>query len=209
MLKKYLLAGVVIVTTTAAYAAPRSTFMNGLSGGMSAGYQANKIPDAKALGYNSPTAGLHIDYNRIISSTVFLGSGLEFNYAFAKGKKYLPDILNASDIRTLTRTFTALLTLRGGIVSGRIAYELNGSLILTKWKTQGKDIVINSFTRYRSGFTPGFAPGFAVTVALDEAKKMSIGVGYRYEIYPKSHTANPPALRYNAHVAVVKFNFHF
>lgn len=205
MLKKCLLAALVITVTTVAHAIPHITFMNGLSAGVNAGYQANKIPDWKVMNYNSPTAGVHLDYNRIISSGTFLGSGLEFNYGFAKGKKYQTDVFNPNDWRTLSRTFTALLTLRGGIVSGRAAYELNGSLIVTKWKTPGKDAVAKRWDRYR----PGFAPGVAVTVALDDAKKMSISVGYRYEIYPKGHKADLPVARLNAHVAFAKFNFHF
>jgi hypothetical protein len=205
MLKKYLLAGAVIVMATVANAIPRTTFMNGLSGGINAGYQANKAPTAKYSEYSTPTAGIHIDYNRIISSATFLGSGLEVNYAFKKGRLVQPDAFNGSDIRTLKRTFTGVLTLRGGVISGRIAYEVNGALLVTQWRSQGKDAVTKALNRLR----PGFAPGAGVTVALDEQKKMSIGAVYRYEIYSKGSTAPNPVPRYNAHVVLVKFNYHF
>jgi opacity protein-like surface antigen len=204
MLKKYLLAGAAIAMVTVAHAVPRTMFMNGLSGGINAGYQANKAPEAKYSEYNTPTAGAHIDYNRIVSSGIFLGSGLEVNYAFNKGRLIQPDVFNGSDIRTLRRTATGVLTLRGGMISGRAAYEINGSLIVTKWKSQGKDATTKFLNRIR----PGFAPGAAITVALDETKKMSVGVAYRYEIYSKGSRADNPLPRYNAHVALVKLSYH-
>ncbi|MEI8295756.1 MAG: hypothetical protein WCG04_04460 [Alphaproteobacteria bacterium] len=225
MLKKYLLVGVVIAITTVAHAiTPRTTFMNGLSGGFNAGYQANKSKVAAYTVYNTPTAGIHIDYNRIVSNNAFmisgntfLGSGLEVNYAFNSGNKIQPDVFNDSDIRTVKRRFTGVLTLRGGVVSGRTAYEVNGSLLVTKWSSQGNDITTKILSRLRAGF----APGTGVTFALDDSKRTSIGLAYRYEMYlkgsnaafyPDSNSVNGISLavpRHNAHVALVKFNMHF
>lgn len=220
--KKYLLAGVSIaitvvvstMTTVAHALIPRTTFMNGLSGGVNVGYQANKVPKnlslfGTTLSYNAPVTGIHIDYNRIISSNTFLGSGLEANYAFSSGKTLEPGF-------SLKRTYTAALTLRGGIISGRVAYEINGAFLAAKWQCPKQYFNAPALNRIR----PGFAPGVGMTVALDDTKKMSVSAVYRYEIYPKGANAavypdgsmagsNYAVPRLNAHVALIKFNVHF
>lgn len=187
-------------------------FMDGPSAGIHYKYQKHKFtyPGAQTdtekkvysdlFTHNSQATGFHFDYNRPLTNTVFIGAGIEADYALNK----------KSDAFTTVRdTFSGAVTLRVGISSGLMALDVSGSLVGVNVKYTEKDTKGN--TRTTKQFRPGFAPGIGMTVKVGE--HMSLGAVYRYEFY-KEATADMKAnvlsdKRIRSHTGLVKLSYHF
>jgi opacity protein-like surface antigen len=206
MVKKYLLAIAMLGTAAVGMAesapvatgsapvatsmASRAAFIKGLSAGINAGYQVNTARiGGNSVNFNSPAIGAHLDYNHLLSNPLFIGTGLDISYSF-KSRKFQG--------KAMRKELSGAFTLRAGIVSGPVAFDVNGAILATGMKLQGGG-ESESDTRI------GYAPGVFVTVALNPCT--SIGAGYRYEIYArrKSDSIRP---RINSHNFFAKLSYY-
>ncbi len=207
MLKKWLLSMVAFSFTAGSALAlsPKITFMNGWSVGVNGGYQKNKITIYDLLSHSTGNAGVHVDCNRHVTNRLFFGAGLEITGSF-RGKTAPRSEFS---IFKLKRLWTSALTLRvGTVVMGKMALEINGSLLLSRWH----ELATGAFGYDKRIVRSGYAPGVAATMAVGD--RFSVGVAYRYEIYPQGRTAlqssSIPTLSYfrmNAHQVTAKFSY--
>lgn len=167
-------------------------FMDGSSAGLNVGYQFSKAKEAHA-NFNSPALGAHFDFNKFISGTMYAGVGLDGIFAF-KDKKFVDE---DGDSQKINRNFTGALTARLGTTMGPVAFDVNGALLGTQLKVKHFD-GSKSYSKFRMGFAPGIA------MTTEVAKNVSLGLAYRYEMYPKKD-----GLRLNSHSVMLKASYHF
>jgi opacity protein-like surface antigen len=172
---------------------------SGFSVGINAGYGMNSAKsDGRSFSkYNRPTLGAHLDYSHLMSNPVFVGGGLELNCSIGgKSKK------GAAEASLEKNTSGAFIG-RVGVVSGKVAFSVNGAILLTSYKTGGKG---GNPSSLEDDVRVGFAPGIGLTFGV--ANNVSVGLNYRYEIYPKSGGAKPTRPRIDNHNVFVKLSYH-